>query len=839
MKQRILVIDNINGSRLLKTLGINGVNTIGLRVMSGLQLAQYSLETSDLESEKTFISSKEAAALIYSFLKDIPYFANASYTDAKNLVNSLNSLRMLITDDEESKIHHQFIEQAEFKEKNEAIVAVYERYIEYLKTNELSDNVSFLRKAIADGEKIDAEFYELSGYKLNPLEKALVESLGGKLQTLSSASLFERKGDEIRIEDYRRYYGASNEIDYVLGDILRRNLNLDECQLVLADSSYVDLLMEYDIPLNTDQGRSLRSFNAYKVLDLLYRWSERSFNSHDALLEIIESEAFDRNKLMEKISGGDPDRFKKVLDLAGNMRLSFDEEENRKKLRGAERIIVSDNRNNVFNDLVLLSDELCKGYRYLVNEYTLIEEDDIEEQSALMAIDQELEIFSRYNHDDKALIERMGGIGLRIDDGNNSLLVNTIDKAIGSLRKHIYVMGLSADNFPGKPVENYLLLDNDYRLFEDEDKLPNSIEVIEQKKKRLTDFLSCASLAGSIIHLSYSHFDLAQVKEANPSSILFDLYQKQYPGGSYGDFEKMLEESHIGYFENRNDLKALLVKRYSEDYQITNDFKVNKQEPLIKENTFSPSAIEDYLTCPRLFYLARILGIPELEEDDPLVIINPIDYGILTHSLMESLAKKDYTKQSFINLCTDTFDDYLKLRPPVSEHISQAERDSFIRMMENAYDSDYGRKVIDAEGGNMNDPIDTGRGIRVRGIPDRVEQEADGRIIIADYKTGKRIVHSRNDFKSCIQTIIYCFIEEKLIKKKVSGSVYRYLRFPASVVCEYNEQMRGDLNKLYGDIADSIKENNFPLTDENKASCQYCQYLFVCGRYRKEEEDDQ
>ena len=45
---------------------------------------------------------------------------------------------------------------------------------------------------------------------------------------------------------------------------------------------------------------------------------------------------------------------------------------------------------------------------------------------------------------------------------SGKLHVTTIDKAIGYHKKYVFILGLSASNYPGKPQEDYLVSDDLY-----------------------------------------------------------------------------------------------------------------------------------------------------------------------------------------------------------------------------------------------------------------------------------------------------------------------------------------------------------------------------------------
>ena len=85
MKEKIILAPAASETELLRSLAKSGVKSMGWYVMNGPQLAKAALMRSGAAVEETFLTSQEEPALLFSFLREIPYFKAASFADAEAL----------------------------------------------------------------------------------------------------------------------------------------------------------------------------------------------------------------------------------------------------------------------------------------------------------------------------------------------------------------------------------------------------------------------------------------------------------------------------------------------------------------------------------------------------------------------------------------------------------------------------------------------------------------------------------------------------------------------------------------------------------------------------------
>ena len=284
------------------------------------------------------------------------------------------------------------------------------------------------------------------------------------------------------------------------------------------------------------------------------------------------------------------------------------------------------------------------------------------------------------------------------------------------------------------------------------------------------------------------------------------------------DFNNAIK--HVQYFDDKLSNVRYMAKAYNEG-RMTSFAPVYATMPGtdgILDRKWSPSDLDVFFQCPRRFYLKYIAGIPENETDDPFTVLGPADIGILAHSLMEYLASAKMTKSEFLDACENAFDDRLVQRPPLHADDAAKAKEDFLEMMESAFRQDPGNVVVSAEDKYMHVHPS---GVSLHGYPDRVEKDKDGKYLIVDFKTKRKMDHVKDDIDTCLQIVIYAWLcEQKGIP--VDRCEYRYLRNGLTIPCRYDDLMRTALDKKMEEFAAAVSGNDFPrrASDNN---CNYCQ----------------
>ncbi len=869
MRETVILAPGINGAELLRSLARYGRNTIGCRVMSSAELARTVLMRNGIAVQETFIPRKDEPSVVDSFLRQIPYFQNASYADAESVSAALYTLCTLIPENEGDMIR-ETLPKGEFPEKNEALLEAYERYLAKLSAAGIIDTVGLIREALkprpfAEGAEPECprlpgtDILTLKEYPLTPLERKLAEQLSGdtvKESTLTA--LFGRDEKPLKDVSFTECYGASNEVRDIISYIFKNNIPLDTCTVAVTDTMtyaglFSELASEYDIPVSFGCGLPLTVSNPARLLKLYQTWNTSGYRGTDALSALILSDAFDRKRLETMFTEGGPtDRktWKKIIKVAGSLRLSAKHEENRKKLDDCASAMeelpyrYEDDRSEAkycLSCAEVLASEMEKGPAYLIRNYSKIREGGAgrTDRSAVMVITGMIDAYLRYAASGSDIDGVIPAILNKTVSSENSregcLHVCGIAGAMAVPREHLFIAGLSASRFPGSPAEDHLLLDSDLDLFGADAARLTSSARIKTKKQVLDDLLAFSASLGLSVRLSYPSSDLAALKDENPSSVLHEIFASVHPEKTDdGAFEGSLE--HAGFFKDGLSRHHGIGKAYIGGTKVVPEWSANDGEqspggqPYMK---WSPSSIEVFFSCPRRFYLTKILKIDEPDTDDPFQVIAANDTGTLAHSLMEALSTERYTKDDFLAEAGKAFDRFLLTRPPVHEDDAAREKERFLRMMENAYGQDPGRETVLSE---EEQTVEHPSGITLYGFPDRVEKTEDGRYLIVDFKTGQRIKHEKDDIETCLQVLIYAYMMEQA-GLDVAGCEYRYLRNAKTVTCRYDEDMKAKLDGQLRTFHDALISGYFPCTAD-RDNCSYCDLKGICGRDESSEETE-
>lgn len=858
MQETIILAPGANGTELLRTMAKFGKNTLGFRIMGALELAQTALMRSGISVEEDYLTRKEETSIISSFIKDIPYFASAAYSDAENLSGALTTLRSYIPRGESDFIHNEFL-NAEFKEKNEAISKVYDQYLALCAANNRIDTISLIRKAMEQAEKLSSRIMTLKEYPLTPLEQALAETLAtDEVETTSLTSLMgtstkrtainetpltEKESEQTSQVSFLESYGSYNEIEAMIAHIYKNNLPLDECVIALPETkNYAQLIYDFtserNIPVSFGCGVPVAGSNPARVLVLLRSWNNEGYQGIDALNKLLMSEAFDKAQLCENLStareGGiskgqvEMKNLPAMITMAGNLHLGLNREMNDRWIRECGSVLKTDEEKWLLNAVQKLSDELARGYEYILQTYSVIREGFAGrvDRAALKSLTEAIHAYSEFTSAESPdeIVENILSRSVCSENSREgALYVNSIGGALASLRKNLFIPGMCADYFPGSPSENYLLLDSDMKLFDCE-KAPTSSGRIQQKKAQLDNLLSTAIDLGAAIHVSYSSYNPANLKNQNPSSALFEIYQKEHGENStVKEFEDSF--AHTTYFAEDISLDRYVGRNYNDDIpMIRSENESAGSVPAgisLANRHFSPSAIDDFFACPYHFYLTRVLYIPEVEETDPFEIINAAELGTLVHSQMERLAAEYEDEDTFLERAEKEFDDFLKIKRPLHKDAAAIKKKEYLDIIANAYRMDPNNEVLGAE--DKKECFHES-GVTIYGYPDRVEKTKDGEYIIADFKTGKNIKHKPDDHESCRQVLIYAYMMEKE-GKPISRCEYRYLRDAKVIHCKYDEEMKAALNEDLTTFKNALESGHFP----KEKNCTYCKCKSICG----------
>ena len=177
----------------------------------------------------------------------------------------------------------------------------------------------------------------------------------------------------------------------------------------------------------------------------------------------------------------------------------------------------------------------------------------------------------------------------------------------------------------------------------------------------------------------------------------------------------------------------------------------------------SPTALEDWATCPHGYFVGRLLRVEPLESPEEIVQISPIEIGNLVHEALDRF----FTEQSDAGAVPSGTERWAPDQRAALDGVARKVADEFeargltghrllwqqqrariLADLQRLLDDDdalrarTGRRQVRSEltfgmagAEPVEIPLPDGRTIRFRGAADRVDRAGDG-IVVVDYKTG-------------------------------------------------------------------------------------------------------
>lgn len=840
LKERILLAPYVSGTELMRTLAKFGTGTFGMRIVSETELAEIALMKCGKSADRELVSAGKAESILNGIIKEVPYYANTSFSDAINLLNTLNELRGLIVSDERRTMRDK-LSGGEFPEANAALFAVYEKYMSALDADDLTDAVGYLRYALENAEPFDAEIMLLEEYPASELGKALADKLaGGKAETVTLVKLFA--GEEKPLGECRvvRSFGSMNEARDILDEIVKGEIPYDKCTVACAETGALPLMLrelseQYGIPMTLGCGLPISCSAPARLTARIKAWLVDGKCGIDSLDAVIFADEFDTEKLCEALSCKRKD-LHGAVETAGNLRLSLDSADNAAKIAALKEVLDKDSSKYVSLALAeKLFSEFEDGIAYIIRNFAVVRPScRAMDKAALNAICGDLEACKDMDECLDMLPCIMSKKICSELSREGCLHITSIAKASFGLRENMFIAGLTASAFPGAPKENYLICDKDMLRFSKED-AHTSERTVTDKREAFERLLSLSSAAGCKVRLSFSGFDTAELKENNASSVVFEVLRRQI-----GNTVKLEElEDHIekkGYFNTVFSAADRAAAAYCEGKTLLTS---DPEDPVVPDRKktelcFYPSAFGTYFECQKKFYYSSVLGLGKLEKDDPMKVIAANTLGTLFHDkLMEPYGNARKTdpgysvpEAEFISMANAVWDRFILSRPPIDKNEANRQRNEFANMAVNALRMERNNSVLKVE-----EPLEFthSSGFKIKGRLDRLEEAPNGAVIVADFKTGRSNGYKDDDFASCIQVMLYAYILEKQ-GITVGRGEYRFVKGDAkTVTCGYTNEMKESLEALLDDIADKLQNGGYTAA-KKKDSCTYCDYKDICSK---------
>lgn len=255
---------------------------------------------------------------------------------------------------------------------------------------------------------------------------------------------------------------------------------------------------------------------------------------------------------------------------------------------------------------------------------------------------------------------------------------------------------------------------------------------------------------------------------------------------------------------------------------------VELEQPRLE--TLSPSRAGDFKTCPQLFKFRAIDKI-----DEPTSVYQA--RGTTAHLALQRLFDDDVSERTPERLYDLFREAWTEIRGEeefegLFEELDE-EREWGIESMKllSNYFSIEDPASFDPEDREL-DMVEDLDGMVIRGILDRIDRDADGRLVITDYKTGKA-PPERYALSAFFALKIYALLIRNKLGETPKEVRLLYLNGPTLYRLAIDDRqldaMNGQLQALWAAIEKAMATDRFP--PRPGRLCDWCSYQEICPAF--------
>jgi CRISPR/Cas system-associated exonuclease Cas4 (RecB family) len=290
------------------------------------------------------------------------------------------------------------------------------------------------------------------------------------------------------------------------------------------------------------------------------------------------------------------------------------------------------------------------------------------------------------------------------------------------------------------------------------------------------------------------------------------------------------------------------------------------QAQRLNERPYSLSALQRFASCPYQFMLATIHRLEPWDEPEPLLRMDPLTRGSLFHKVQAELLR-DLKERGQLPVTRATMPEAARRLDAVLARVAAEYEENLVPAIDRVWRDEIGdlahdlaiwvRKLADEadwrpeffefsfglndEGRDprsLPDPVRIEGGFLLRGSVDAIEEHADGRLRVTDYKTGRN--RSKPDLivdgGKVLQPVLYSVVVEEALRRKVAEGRLFYCTtaggFADHRIPLDDYRRRQGLEVLA--IVDRAIERGFLVAAPADGACRWCDFQTVCGPREEE-----
>ncbi|WP_010283217.1 PD-(D/E)XK nuclease family protein [Bacillus timonensis] len=933
LTEKILLVDSyMIGEQIVRQFTQKNNHVVNIKIKTIRDLA---LDTGSIE-QKQLIADGLGAHLMYSLLTerkaDLRYIHKVEITPSvsQSMNQTVKRLRLAGYTSKSLKREH-FVSPT----KGEDMIFILESYEKLLQKNNMIDDADLYRKALGKYNSNNQVFIFQSNLRVTYIQAEFLRSavpatcfhlqmeavrgipapesssfskvvFGGETPlsylydveniptSVPSLSFFSAKTVEMELKE-------------VFVRIKEKGIQFDEAAIFYTSSSnYVTsmyhLAQRLQVPVTYGEGIPIGFTRPGKVVAGILNWM-KDFYSVQVFLKLLQENLIDlgedapskariANLLRDANIGWGQDRYLSQIQTKIDEQKETDGQVHHYQwlLKWFSTFFKHtptsrDNGNSInYHDLLLSISYILQNYCRVSSGYDQAAKEALLERiNELLPYADEIlpEVYQKFEED---------FLSIRIGQSRpktGHLHISSYKNGIYMNRKHLFIIGLDNQRFPGKSAEDPLLLDNE------REKLGRLLLLEKEKSKRnlFTMLQLLASSCENEITVSYCRFDINENRTISPTHLFLQCYRIQ-TGDISADFKSLpkkvliadrnhildgddwwtskmtnsqtiqLEDTFLAEFTHI--VRGLHAEKMRLDPAFTvyegkiesdtTGFDPRKNQDI----TISAGKLEKIAKCPYAYFLENVLRL-RVNDDviyDPTKWLDAKTRGTLLHEIFEKFYKELKTRREkpsyvkHIELLTKIAKERLnyvkKIVPSPNARTERLESEeiiesceTFLRIEEES--SEVGEPLYFEYSFGEDSPaiIELPSGtVHVRGIIDRVDQLPDGSYHIIDYKTGSSYGYKTKEFFKGgrqLQHLLYTLAIEAHLGIDAGAVKKSSYLFPTSrgagerFIREQDETTRTNGKDILEKLLSIVEHGHFTMTDDEN-ECKFCEFKNICRR---------